>query len=356
MDIDQATATINKARTKDESVLVTAGVDNEPNLELSNMVITKEFVNWNLARAEKDKPKEDMFKSVAGMEVAAAIRFHASIAHLKRRLGSYFATLLSNQEQAVIAGSEVWHDLYKQMQELTSFVETEKNLLEPLTRHSLFNGGGAHPLVQKLWQSYAQLLYLQVEADCRPENPYIHDMVDMYNKFIQSCLARTHVSAVDESEYDNNDPTMGIVRLNQVLAIQGKFDEYVPNTKMLIDFSLNKSGPNLLASTQCILLAITVRAMLLSLLPQLSVPISIAATLLTWSSSPFPHAAARRDGGGQAGQAVGGEGAGDLRVLRQQGPPPVGLPGHRGGAEGQPQGGAGHLQVGVGVQDRRMRK
>jgi hypothetical protein len=44
-----------------------------------------------------------------------------------------------------------------------------------------------------------------------------------------------------------------------VLAIQGKFDEYVANTKMLIDFSLNKSGANLLASTQCVLLAITLR-------------------------------------------------------------------------------------------------
>jgi len=259
MDIDRAAAAISKARTKDETVLITAGVQNEPNMELSNLVITKEFVNWNLMRAEKDKPQEDQYRSVAGAEVIAAIHFHANIAHLKRRLGSYFTTLLSNQEQAVIAGSEVWHDLYKQMQELTDFVAAPANQMAALTRHSLWNGGGAHPLVQKLWQSYAQLLYLQVEADCRPENPYIHDMVDMYNKFIQSCLARSHVSAVDESEYDNNDPTMGIVRLNQVLAIQGKFDEYVPNTKMLIDFSLNKSGPNLLASTQCILLAITLR-------------------------------------------------------------------------------------------------
>jgi hypothetical protein len=55
-----------------------------------------------------------------------------------------------------------------------------------------------------------------VEKDCVPENPYIPEMVDNYNKFVQSCLARSHVANVGVAEYDNNDPTMGIVRLNQV--------------------------------------------------------------------------------------------------------------------------------------------
>lgn len=262
VDIVECKVSIDKPGSKDESVRISPSIQGEVDLELSKLVITKEFVNWQMNRSEKDKPREDTFKSIASAEVAGAVRFHANIAFLKRQLASYFRTVLNNQEQAVVAGSVVWHRLQKQMQDLLTFINKPENLMSPLTQHAAWNGGGAHPLVQLLWQSYAQLLYLQIEADRRPENPYVGEMVDMYNKYIQSCLARTHVLAVGESDYDRNDPTMGIVRLNQVLAMQGRFDEYVPNTKILIDFSLNKSGPNLLASTQCLLLASALRDVL----------------------------------------------------------------------------------------------
>jgi hypothetical protein len=237
------------------TILIKAGVPDETNLEISNIQITKEFLNWS---KERETPLTDGdYAKVAVKEVGDAIKFHSKIAYLKKNFGVYFATLLANQEQAVIAGSEMWEKLNKMMKEIIAFLEDPS--LKPIVHHSHANGGGAHPLVQKLWQSYAQLLYLQLEQDNRAENPYIPEMVDMYNRFVQSCLARVHIEEIDYQEYDNNDPTMGIVRLNQVLAIQGKFNEYVASTKMLIDFSLNKSGANLLASTQCILLAITLR-------------------------------------------------------------------------------------------------
>ena len=259
VDICEASTKVVNEGQSDEYVLIEPKAERESNLELSNIVITKEFTNWELNRQEKDKPKEDQFQKVAAKEVAAAIEFHAKIAFMKKTFGAYFAKLLANQQQAVIAGSDVWLSLYKLMKDLIKYINKSANGMQALTSHGPWNGGGAHPLVQKMWQSFAQLLYLQVEMDCTPENPYIPEMVDNYNKFIQSCLARSHVPEVGPGDYDNNDPTMGIVRLNQVLAIQGKFDEYVTNTKMLIDFSLNKSGANLLASTQCVLLAITLR-------------------------------------------------------------------------------------------------
>jgi hypothetical protein len=248
-----------KSSSSGDSVCVESGVG-EVKLELSELIITKEFVDWKVERAERDKPQEALLKSpqVAAAEITGAVRFHAGIAFLKRGLGEYFETLLADKEQAVIAGSRTWHALAAKMKGLVDFVLAPSNGLESLVMHGAWNGGGAHPLVQKLWQSYAQLLYLQVEADMRAENAYIPDMVDMYNRFVQSCMART-ISTVQDGSYDNNDPTMGIVRINQVLAIQGKFEEYVPSTKVLVDYSLQKTGPNLLASTQCILLAITLR-------------------------------------------------------------------------------------------------
>ena len=259
MDITNCTVTLRNKGKKDENVLIEADpASKEPPLELSQIVITPEFLNWKPTRSEKDQPNADRLSTMAAEEVVAAIRSHAAIARFKKDYGTYFALLLANQATAVVPGSAMWHHLYKHIHELDRDLSASTEL-QALRQHSSWNGGGAHPLVQKLWQSFAQLLYLQVEKDCVPGNTYIPEMVDNYNKFVQSCLARSHVACVRAAEYDNNDPTMAIVRLNQVLAIQGKFDEYVSNTKMLIDFSLNKGGANLLASTQCVLLAITLR-------------------------------------------------------------------------------------------------
>lgn len=244
------------AKVKDGVVLIEAGAERESNMELFNIVITEEFTTWDLSRPDEDRPKKENFEKLAFEEVTAAVNFHARIAYMKKQFGVYFSKLLANQEQAIIPGSVIWLSLYKHMKDLIKFVDND---MKALASHGSWNGGGAHPLVQKMWQSFAQLLYLQVENNCSVDNSYIPDMVECYNKFIQSCLARSHVPNVGPDDYDNNDPTMGIVRLNQVLAIQGKFDEYVTNTKMLIDYSLNKSGANLLASTQCVLLAITLR-------------------------------------------------------------------------------------------------
>ena len=100
MDITNCTVTVKNKGSKDESVSVEADpASNEtnPTLELSKLVITREFLNWKLLRPEKDRPTPDQFSAVATEEVVAAIRFHGSIARFKKDFGAYFALLLANQ-------------------------------------------------------------------------------------------------------------------------------------------------------------------------------------------------------------------------------------------------------------------
>ncbi len=246
MDLDGARAEVSKG-SKD--VVVTPAVTGELGLDLSEIIITKEFLDWTPIR--ESHPAEEDLKSISAAEVSSAINFHAGIAHVKKQKHLYTMNLMSNQQEAMIAGTVIYNQQRQLLKELLAFIRNPANCIDKLAMHSARCGGGAHPIVQELQMNYAQLLWLQLEKDLRAENPMISEFQTVANFFIDSCKARKS-TFTGGLESDVNDPTLMMKRLSQLDFVQGRDNEGLERLKEMIEYSLKKSGPNLFALATCV--------------------------------------------------------------------------------------------------------